>query len=90
MEWISVGKFQLLSLLFIDVNKRYYLDEVIYEAKLSNQDSAEILLEYGIGDALIYADSAEPKSIEEISRFGINIHACDSKQDIRGLCNSSN
>ena len=64
-------------------DKRYYLDEVIYEAKLSNQDSAEILLDYGIGDALIYADSAEPKSIEEISRFGINIHACDSKQDIR-------
>ncbi len=60
-----------------------YFDEVIYETKLTNQDLAEMLLEYGVTDELIYADSAEPKSITEIERYGLNIHPCDSKTDIR-------
>lgn len=62
---------------------RYYLDEIIYDSKLSNQDMADMMLDYGIEDELIYADNAEPKSIEEISRCGLNIHGCDSKTDIR-------
>lgn len=62
---------------------KFYLDQIIYETKLSNQDLADMLLDYGIEDEVIYADNAEPKSIEEISRCGLNIHPCESKQDIR-------
>lgn len=60
----------------------YIFDERIYETKLTNQDLGEMIIDMGIKGNLIYADSAEPKSIDEIQRFGINIHACDSKQDI--------
>lgn len=63
-------------------NKTYILDEVIHEPKLTNQDIAEMAIEAGVGSDLIYADSAEPKSISEIEEFGINIHPCDSKVDI--------
>lgn len=64
-------------------NKSYILDNIIYESGLTNQDLADMLLELNAGRELIYADSAEPKSIEEVSRSGINIHPCDSKTDIR-------
>lgn len=66
-----------------EYEKRYYLNEVIYENKLSNQDIGEMLLDYGLDSHLIYCDSAEPKSIEELQRMGLNAHPCDSKQDIR-------
>jgi len=64
-------------------NGTYVLDQVIYERKLTNQDIAEMICEMRLDRELIYADSAEPKSIDEISRFGVNIHPCDGKQDIR-------
>ncbi len=65
------------------LDDKYYLDEVIYEDKLSNQDIAEMMEALEIGREIIYADYAEPKSIEEIRRYGINIHPCESKVDIR-------
>ena len=51
-----------------------YLEEMIYQGGLTNQDIAEKLTELGVGkhDEII-ADSAEPKSIEEIHRMGFNI-----------------
>jgi len=60
----------------------YVFDERIYETKLTNQDLGDMIIEMGIRNNLIYADSAEPKSIYEIQSMGVNIHACDSKQDI--------
>jgi len=65
------------------MDNRYYFDEVIYESKLSNQAIARMLLDIDIGGDMVIADYAEPKSIEEIRREGINIHGCDSKTDIR-------
>lgn len=64
-------------------NSTYILDNVIYESNLTNQDLAEMIIELKADNELIYADSAEPKSIEEIRRLGVNIHPCDSKTDIR-------
>ncbi len=51
-----------------------YLNEVMYERGLTNQDIASKMTEVGvlrIHD--IVADSAEPKSIEELSRFGFRV-----------------
>jgi phage terminase large subunit len=53
-------------------NGGYILDEVCFTKGLSNKQIADILLE-GETKALCVADSAEPKSIDEIRSFGVNI-----------------
>jgi len=52
-----------------------YLQELLYQVGLTNQDIARRFEEMGIrqGYDEIWADSAEPKSIEEIYRLGYNI-----------------
>ncbi len=51
-----------------------YSEELIFERELTNQDIASRMRELGIQRAdMIWADSAEPKSIEEIFRLGFNI-----------------
>ena len=51
-----------------------YLNELIYQQGLTNNDLANLLKEYGVDKYIeIIADSAEPKSIEELRRFGYNI-----------------
>jgi len=58
------------------VNKNVYVDEVFYETELTNQDIISRLNNYkGIASNrdMIYADSAEPKSIKEISKGGYMI-----------------
>lgn len=60
----------------------YYFDQLIYETKLSNQDMAEMILVDGSERETWYADSAEPKSIDEIYGYGVNVHKCDDKKDL--------
>jgi len=51
-----------------------YVEEVIYEQGLTNADLIYLLKEYGIDRTTeIVADSAEPKSIEELRRAGFRI-----------------
>jgi len=52
-----------------------YSHELIYERGLTNQDIAQKMLDLGIrkNHDEIFADSSEPKSIEEIYRFGFNV-----------------
>jgi phage terminase large subunit len=52
-------------------NGGYILDEVCFTKGLSNKQIADILL--NLKRALVVADSAEPKSIDEIKSYGINI-----------------
>lgn len=52
-------------------NDMYILDEVCYLKGLSNKAIADIL--EGRERAMVVADSAEPKSIDEIHNYGINI-----------------
>lgn len=52
-------------------NGGYILHEIAFQKGLSNRQISEILL--GHPDALIVADSAEPKSIDEIKSYGHNI-----------------
>ena len=63
-------------------NDDLYLNELIYERNLTNQDIAERLGEYEIDKYIeIIADSAEPKSIEEIRRMGFNIKPAQKGPD---------
>jgi len=57
------------------VEDSLYCQELIYEVGLTNQDIASRLDELGIKRHYdeVWADSAEPKSIEEIHRYGFNI-----------------
>jgi len=51
-----------------------YIEEVMYETGMTNQDLAHYMRDVGItrSDEVI-ADSAEPKSIEELRREGFNV-----------------
>lgn len=62
-------------------NGELWLDQLIYETGLTNQDIGAKLNELGIGRKSIVADSAEPKSIEELRRMGFNIEPADKGKD---------
>jgi len=52
-------------------NGGYILDEVCFQKGMSNKEIAETLK--NVERCLVIADSAEPKSIDEIRSYGINI-----------------
>jgi len=52
-------------------NNGFILDELTYQKGLSNKQIADILLSQP--NVVTYADSAEPKSIDEIKAYGVNI-----------------
>jgi phage terminase large subunit len=56
-------------------NGGYIFDEVTYQKGLSNKGIADILLNQP--QALVLADGAEPKSIDEISDYGVNIQPAE-------------
>lgn len=55
------------------------LDEIVYQKGLSNKQIADIILNQD--KALVVADSQEPKSIDEIYSFGVNIKPCKKGKD---------
>lgn len=60
-------------------NGGYILDEVTYQKGLSNKQIADILVNQPL--ALVVGDSAEPKSLDEIKSYGINIIPCVKGKD---------
>ena len=57
-----------------ELDDSLYIRELLYEKRLTNTDLANKMKELGISrQAEIIADSAEPKSIEEVYRCGFNI-----------------
>lgn len=63
-------------------NGKEILDEAVYETGLLNSDIFERLTEYGITKRdKGYADSAEPKSIDELNKMGLNIDPVEKGAD---------
>lgn len=63
-------------------NSDLYLDEVFYQTGLTNSDIATKLRNAGITKQMrIVADSAEPKSIEDLDRYGFNIEGANKGND---------
>jgi phage terminase large subunit len=60
-------------------NDGWILDEVIYQKGLSNKQIADVMTNKD--KALIVADSAEPKSIDEIRTYGLNIIGANKGRD---------
>jgi phage terminase large subunit len=57
-------------------NGKLWLKQLIYETGLTNEDIHQKMIKLGIPrNAQIIADSAEPKSIEELKRRGWNVQA---------------
>ena len=66
----------LMAVYLHDTN--LYIKELLYRTGMTNQDIAKELERLGIGRRdEVYADKAEPKSIEEIYRMGWNIKGAD-------------
>ena len=58
--------------------KELYADLRLYQTRMTNGDIADFLRQDGVGRSVpIYADCAEPKSIEEIRRAGFNLLPSD-------------
>jgi len=67
-------------------NKSIYVKQVLYELGLTNDDLSYKLKELGIDRSVnIVADSAEPKSIEELRRMGLNIRPVNKSSIIYGI-----
>ncbi len=60
-------------------NGGYILDEIAYKKGMSNQQIGDILA--NLEDALTIADSAEPKSIDEIRTYGVTILPAEKGRD---------
>lgn len=52
---------------------KIYAEEIFYETKLTTNDLTDVIKIYGITrSSEIFCDAAEPKTIEEIKRMGLN------------------
>lgn len=78
----------LRELKLVEVGEHYYYEgdayatECIYETHLTNADLIKRMKDLDIShSAPIYADCAEPKSIEELARAGYNVYPCDKGKD---------
>ena len=72
----------LVASLVDDKEKRIYIFKEYGATRKTNADLANIITSLGFNKSVIIADSAEPKSIEEIKRLGINkIKACTKGPD---------
>ena len=60
-------------------NSGYILDEELYGLEIANSQVASAIK--NLPRALVIADSAEPKSIDEIKRYGINIIGTEKGRD---------
>lgn len=61
-------------------NGGYILDEVSFLKGLSNKQIADIILNRE-DTTLVIADSAEPKSIDDIRSYGVNMYPADKGKD---------
>ena len=61
-------------------NEDIILDEIIYRKGLQNSDIANLMKSNGVTDE-VFADSAEPKSIAELRRYGLNVRPTKKGKD---------
>lgn len=62
-------------------NGGYILDECLFQKGLSNKQIADTILNSFEEKTLVVADSAEPKSIDEIKSYGVNIVGAEKGKD---------
>lgn len=71
-----------VPIMFLDKeNKKLYVWDELYKKGLSNRKIKEELTEMGYGKERYTADSAEPKSIDELSSLGLHIKGAKKGKD---------
>lgn len=55
----------------------HYVQELVYQSGLTLSELLRLIQSHDVGKGTIYADAAEPKSIEEMYRAGLNIKAAN-------------
>lgn len=60
---------------------KVWVDEILYHQKMTNPDIFKSLSANGLLGLSVVADSAEPKSIEELRRYGVHIEAARKGPD---------
>lgn len=64
------------------MDNEIFLNQLIYETKMLNVDIANRMNDLKVSkSATIFADSAEPKSIDELVKYGFNVKAVDKGND---------
>jgi phage terminase large subunit len=62
------------------MDNNIYIDEIVFQKGLSNSDIATLIKNSGL-NCEIFADSAEPKSISEIKKYGIRVLPAQKGKD---------
>ena len=67
--------------------REIYADELLWQTGMTNPEIAAALKDYGIkrrgAGPTVWADSAEPKSINEVSSYGLDVQGCDKRIQVR-------
>lgn len=71
--------FAFVRLHYDKTRRRIYVFGEIYEVKLSNRVAAQMIKSGGWNDSKIIADSAEPKSIDELWDYGLKIYGANKR-----------
>ena len=67
-------------------DKELYIKELVYQAGLTNEDLVYLMKDIGLGKSNdIVADSAEPKSIEEVNRMGFRLRGVKKDSILYGI-----
>lgn len=59
-----------------EYNGGYIFDELIYRKGMLNKQIADVILNQADPNVLTIADSAEPKSIDELTSYGVSVIGC--------------
>lgn len=74
IDWgYGADPFAFVRLHYDKTRRRLYVLDEIYGVKMSNREAAERINTKGYGKVLTIADSAEPKSIDEMKLYNIKI-----------------
>ena len=81
MEWTLVTSNDPTTYISLyKYNDAYIFDEVFYQKKLLNTDISNLLKQHDVTE-VVYADSAEPKSIAELRTYRHNVLPCTKGKD---------
>lgn len=66
-------------------NGQWIVNENLYRKGMSNRKLADLIMSLPQNEVTVIADSAEPKSIDEIASYGVNIVGVEKKVKGKGL-----
>lgn len=73
----SIDPSTLIKVAIDKKKKHIYVKELLYKPGLTTSELAQIYLTHASKKELIIADSAEPRLIEELQRYGLNVRATE-------------